>query len=166
MLVLDSCSTETVSIENYEIHISRFVFTYIQVYLYRVFFLTTLDIYKNYFKGRQRWCKVMQPNANWLCMQIVTGDRICPSSSYSSVEVSVSLRQGFCNQGASWSLSFGWTEELCSQHLPQVGVLVMHFDPFINWLVTYLKPCIERRDCYYIISPTGYWGKGSIVGWY
>ena len=44
----------------------------------------------------------MQFNANWLCMQIVTGDRICPNSSYSFVKSVASLRQGFYNQGTSW----------------------------------------------------------------
>ena len=50
--MLDSSSTEAVSIKNYEIQIFRSNFTYIHVYLYRVSFLTTLDIYKDYFKGR------------------------------------------------------------------------------------------------------------------
>ena len=80
---LDSSSTEAVFIENYEIQISRFDFTHIHVYLCRVSFLTTLDIYKDYFKGRLKWCKDMQLDAKSLCMQIVTGDKICPSSSYS-----------------------------------------------------------------------------------
>ena len=35
-----------------------------------------------------------------------------------------------------------------------------------HWLVTYWELCIERRDCRYITSPIGYWGKGSIIGWY
>ena len=84
MLMLDSNSTEAVSIKNYEIQISRFDFTHIHVYLCRVSFLTTLDIYKDYFKGRQMWYKVMQLDEKSLCMQIViTGDKICPSSSYS-----------------------------------------------------------------------------------
>ena len=52
--MLDSCSTEVVSLKNYEIQISKSIFTYIKVYLYRVSFLTTLDIYKDYFKGRQK----------------------------------------------------------------------------------------------------------------
>ena len=65
MLMLDSCSTETVSIENYEIQISKSVFMHIQVYLCKVSFLTILNIYKDYFKGRQRWCKVMQLDAKW-----------------------------------------------------------------------------------------------------
>ena len=35
-----------------------------------------------------------------------------------------------------------------------------------NWLVKYWELCIEKRDCHYKTSLIGYWGKGSIVGWY
>ena len=52
MMDLDRSSTEAVSIENYEIQIFRSDFMHIHVYLYRVSFLITLDIYKDYFKGR------------------------------------------------------------------------------------------------------------------
>ena len=52
--MLNSNSTEAVSIENYEIQISRYDFTHIHVYLCSVSFLTTLDIYKDYFKGRRK----------------------------------------------------------------------------------------------------------------
>ena len=52
--MLDSSSTEAVSVENYEIQISRSNFMHIQVHLCRVSFLKTLDIYKDYFKGRQK----------------------------------------------------------------------------------------------------------------
>ena len=58
------------------------------------------------------------------------------------------------------------TEELCNQHISQVGVLVMYLDPCINWLVMYWELCIERRDYHYKTSPIGYWGKCSTVGWY
>ena len=51
---LDSCWAETVSIENYEIQISRFVFHAHPSCLCRVSFLTTLNIYKDYFKGRHK----------------------------------------------------------------------------------------------------------------
>ena len=61
---LDSSLTKAVFVENYEIRISRFDFTHILVYLCRVFFLTTLDIYKDYFKGHHTRCKVIQLNAN------------------------------------------------------------------------------------------------------
>ena len=42
----------------------------------------------------------------------------------------------------------------------------MYWDPCINWLVTYWEPCIEKRDCYYITSPIGYWDKDLTGGWY
>ena len=51
---LNDSSTEAVFIENYEIQIFRSDFMHIHVYLCRVSFLTTLDIYKDYFKGRKR----------------------------------------------------------------------------------------------------------------
>ena len=51
---LDSCWAETVSIENYEIQISRFVFHAYPSCLCRISFLTTLDIYKDYFKDRYK----------------------------------------------------------------------------------------------------------------
>ena len=51
---LDSCSTNTVSIKNYEIQIFRYGFQAYPSYLCRVSFPTTLDIYKDYFKGRLR----------------------------------------------------------------------------------------------------------------
>ena len=54
MLMLDNNLTKAISIENYEIQIFKSNFTHIYVYLYRVSFLTTLDIYKDYFKDRQR----------------------------------------------------------------------------------------------------------------
>ena len=54
MLMLNSSLTKAISIENYEIQISRSYFTHIHVYLCRVSFLTILDIYKDYFKNHQR----------------------------------------------------------------------------------------------------------------
>ena len=52
--MLDSCSTEIVSIKNYEIQISKSVFHAYPSHFCRVSFLITLDIYKDYFKGHQR----------------------------------------------------------------------------------------------------------------
>ena len=54
MLKLNRSSIEVESIENYEIKISRSDFTHIHEYLCRVSFFTTLDIYKDYFKGRHK----------------------------------------------------------------------------------------------------------------
>ena len=60
MIKLDSSSIEAVSVENYEIQIFKSGFMHIHVYLCRVFFLTTLGIYKDNFKGPS---KVMQSDA-------------------------------------------------------------------------------------------------------
>ena len=54
MLKLDRSSTQAVSVENYEIKFFRIDYTHILEYLCRVSFLTTLDIYKDYFKGRHK----------------------------------------------------------------------------------------------------------------
>ena len=54
MMELNSSSTKDVSIENYEIQISRYIFQAYPSYLCRVSLLTNLDIYKDYFKGHQR----------------------------------------------------------------------------------------------------------------
>ena len=55
MLKLDRSSTQVVSVENYEIELFRSDYTHIPKYLCRVSFHTTLDIYKNYFKGRHTY---------------------------------------------------------------------------------------------------------------
>ena len=47
MLKLDRSLTAVVSVENYEIRISRSNFTHIHEYFCRVSFLTTLDMYKD-----------------------------------------------------------------------------------------------------------------------
>ena len=52
--MLDNFSTDKLSIEIYEIQFFRADFTPIHKYVFRLSFLTTLNIYKDYFKGRQR----------------------------------------------------------------------------------------------------------------
>ena len=76
---LDSNLTDSLSIKNYEIQISRSIFHTYPCYLCKVSFLTTLDIYKDYFKDRLRWCNLMQ-NDYSLEMWPET---IFPSSSFS-----------------------------------------------------------------------------------
>ena len=50
--MLDSFSTDKLSIEIYEKQIFNFDFHPIHEYVFRLSFLTTLNIYKDYFKGR------------------------------------------------------------------------------------------------------------------
>ena len=53
VLMLNTSLTQAVSIENYKIRLFRSDYTHIPMYLCRVSFLITLNIYKDYFKGRQ-----------------------------------------------------------------------------------------------------------------
>ena len=50
--MLDSFSIDKLSIEIYENQIFNFDFTLIHIYMFMLSFLTTLNIYKDYFKGR------------------------------------------------------------------------------------------------------------------
>ena len=54
MLKLNKSSTQAVSVENYKIRLFRSDYMHILEYLYNVSFLTTLDIYKDYFKSRHK----------------------------------------------------------------------------------------------------------------
>ena len=69
MLKLDTSLTQAISVENYKIRNSRSDFQPVLMYLSRVSFLITLNIYKDYFKRPSR-------------MHCVTRDKNCPSSSF------------------------------------------------------------------------------------
>ena len=58
--MLESCSIDKLSIEIYENQIFSSDFTPIIVYFFRLSFLITLNIYKDYFKGRHSWYNWMQ----------------------------------------------------------------------------------------------------------
>ena len=58
MLKLDKISTEAVFVENYEIGLFRYDYMHILEYLCRVSFLTTLDIYKDYFKAHHEFVAI------------------------------------------------------------------------------------------------------------
>ena len=80
--MLDSCSIDNLSIEIYKNQFFRFDFTHISVYMFRLSFLTTLNIYKDNFKGRHRRYKFVKLDAKVFHKCIVTED-ICPISSFS-----------------------------------------------------------------------------------
>ena len=138
-LILDSCSTEAVLIKNYEIQIFRSIFMHIQVYLCKVSFLTTLDIYKDYFKGRQKkdatWCKVIL-------------HAYCDQRQFALVHLFVEaitfVHQGFCNQAASWSSSLDelknfaakiFLKLVCKSRTKSVHRLVSHVLGVVHWKV-------------------------------
>ena len=161
MLKLDSSSRAIVSVENYEIRISKSHFTYIYVYLCKVFFLTTSDIYKDYFKGRHKWRNLMQSD----CTCILWPETICPSSSYSLQKLLHLCTKGFVTN--ELLDLYCWMNWRTLQSTSSSSWCVSHVLGSVHhWLVTYWEPCIKRRDCCYITSSIGYWGKGSTVGWY
>ena len=74
--MLDSCSIDTVSIEIYENQIFSSDFHPIRVYMFGFSFLTTLNIYKDYFKIHHNLCKWMQLDVKVFHMHIVTRDNL------------------------------------------------------------------------------------------
>ena len=58
-LKLDKISTQAVSVKKYEIKFSITDYKHVFEYLCSVSFLTTLDIYKDYFKSPHGLCKVI-----------------------------------------------------------------------------------------------------------
>ena len=142
-LKLNSCSTNSylsrfnearqilfieVSIENYENQFFRSDFRPMLMYLCRVFFLTTLDIYKAYFRGRHireykenTW--KMWPMPYFLCKKLL---RLCAL--------------GFCNQ-VLLDLHCWWSEELCSQQSSSSWCVSHVLGAVHLWLVTYWNPC-------------------------
>ena len=61
--MLDSCSTDNLSIEIYENQFFKSNFTLIRVYMFRLSFLITLNIYKDYFKGHHKRLKCVKLDA-------------------------------------------------------------------------------------------------------
>ena len=58
-------SSTTVSIENYENQFFISNFTHIHVCMFRLSFLTALNIYKDYFKGRHKVVALVVANILW-----------------------------------------------------------------------------------------------------
>ena len=115
---LNSCSIDTISIKIYEIGIFRFDFRPMLTCMCRVYFFTTLDIYKAYFKGRhireykENTCK------KW------------PSALFSLKKILHLCAWEFCNQ-MLLDLHCWWSEEPCNQHLLQVGEFVTYWELYI-----------------------------------
>ena len=62
---------------------SRADFNPIRVYMFGLSFLTTLNIYKDYFEGRKRLRIVAQEHNSTSVKKSVTRNLVCPSSSFS-----------------------------------------------------------------------------------
>ena len=125
-------------------------------------FLTTLNIYKDCFKGLHNRCTLMQKF--FTC--ILWTEDICHSSSFSSRSYYICTLSGFVTKELHGLHYVDELKNFTANILlklvckPCTGICTW------NWLVTYGKPCIEMRNSHYKTSPIGYWGKGSTIGWY
>ena len=112
-------STTARFIENYDFRISRLEIQLSLVYLFRVSFLTTLDIYIR------------------LILKVITHEYRDQKTYFLYVKLLRLYAIGFCNQ-VLLDLHCWWSEELCNQqHLFKLLELVTCWDPFkglvINW---------------------------------
>ena len=126
-LKLDKNSTQAISVRTYEIKNFKSNFQSMLKYLYRVYFLTTRDIYKDYFKGRH------------VCKK-------CLSSLFSLKKLLHLYAKGFVTKELP-NLHCWWTEELCSQQPLQIAGVSHVLGSMHHWLVTYWDSCIELKDC-------------------
>ena len=99
-------------------------------------------------------------------MQIVTGDKICPNSSFSWRSCCICTPLGFVTKEFRDLHCVDVLKNFAANIFLKLVCKLRTGIRTSNYLVTYWKPCIERRDFYYRIGLIGYWGKGSTVGWY
>ena len=89
----------------------------------------------------------------------------CPSSSYSFQKLLHLCAKGFVTKELP-NLHY-WMNIRTLQPTSFSSWCVSHVLRFVHYQsVMYWDSCIEWRDCRYITSPIGYWGKGSTIGWY
>ena len=80
--MLDSYLTNRVSVEIYEVQFFKTDFHSIRKYMFGLSFLTTLNIYKDYFKGHKRLRIIVQEHNSTSVKKSVTRNLVCPSSSF------------------------------------------------------------------------------------
>ena len=126
-LKLDKSLTQAIFVKNYEIRYSRSDYTHILEYLCRVSFLTTLDMYKDYFKSRHNGCKALKKN-NPCILRLETEIALVHHILYRS----------YCifTPRVLWPRNFliftvDELKNFAANNLPQVGVLVTYWDPCI-----------------------------------
>ena len=116
---LDSWLDRWLSIEVYETQFFRTDFHPIREHLFRLSFLTTLNIYKDYFEGCKKLHKLHECEAK-LC-----SCKLWSETEFSLVYLSPEEAAVFVHLRVLWPRNFvifivWWIEELCSQHLSQV----------------------------------------------
>ena len=161
-----SCSSPVAQTDSYLQRLNRFFCSvfFQSVIMYLGFLFSQLQTYKRIIlraiKGDTSCTSVEQS----LFMQIVTKDRIFPSSSLLCRSCCICASQGFVIKHLLDLHRLDELKNFAAKNLLQLVIQVAYWDPH-NWLVTYWGSCITRRDCHYRTSPIRYWGKSSTVGW-
>ena len=114
-----SSSTEAISVENYEIRFSRSDYMHVLEYLCRVSFLTTQNIYRDYFKGHHK------------VVAIVITCILRPETKIALVHLSFCRSYYVFTPRVLWPWSFlifiiDELENLAANNPSQVGVLVTY----------------------------------------
>ena len=153
------------SVEFYEKQNSSSVLTPIRFYVFGLSFLLTLDIQKDFFKGRQSvhmlhkyWAKFVQA----ICNQRQSFALI--HHSCEEVAVYVHLRVLWPSIFLIFIVGMNWRTlqpTTFSTWWLKSRIVIRAIGLSRTW-----EPCIKRGNCHYRTSPIGYWGKGSTVGWY
>ena len=120
-------SIEAIFVKNYEIRFSKSNYMHILEYLCRVSFLTTLHIYKDYFKSHREVLQKNNPCILWPKVKIALVHHI--------------LCRSYCifTPRVLWPRRFliftiDELKNFAANNLPQVGVLVTYWNPcIIDW---------------------------------
>ena len=110
-------SIDTLYVKVYEIQFFGVDFHLIHWYMFGLSFLTTLNKYKDYFKGHQRLHE---------CEAKFCSCKLWLETKFSLIHLSLEKATVFVHRRVLWPMSFlvfivWWTEEFCSQHLSQVS---------------------------------------------
>ena len=129
--------------------------------MFRLSFLITSNIYKNYFKGHHSWC-------NWMQKFFIS---ILWQEIYALVHFSLQEATVFVHRKVLWPSNY------------MIFIVYMNWrtlqpTSFSSWwsscilgstqLVSHVLGAVHWKGeiCHYRTSPIGYWEKCSIIGWY
>ena len=162
--MLDSFSTDKLSIKIYGNQFFRSDFIPICEYVFRLSFLTTLNIYKDYFNVRQRLHNCSSVKQSLVHANCDRRQNL-PSSSFSRRSCYVCIPQGFVTKGLHDLHLLDELKNFAANILLKFVIMCILRSAHLFGQSRTRNRALKRRDCYYRTSPIGYWGKGSTVGW-
>ena len=128
-------------------------------------FLTTLNIYKNYFKGHQRLHSCTSVEQSLVHANCNRRQNL-PSFIFLLKKLLCLYTVRFCDQGAFWSSSCDELKNFAVNIFLRLVIQSCTGIHAFNGLSPIGSRALKLRDYHYKISPIRYWGKSSTVGWY